>query len=98
LPKQSPILTRKKGLKQKEDALAGSRDIIAEWVNEDPKSPRKKMRALYAQKGIFRVMVIPGKESEGAKFRDYFDYEEPVSKAPSHRILAMRRGEKGGFF
>ncbi len=85
-----------KGVETKEDALAGSRDIIAEWVNEDPKA-REKMRALYAQKGIFRVMVIPGKESEGAKFRDYFDYEEPVSKAPSHRILAMRRGEKEGF-
>jgi len=85
-----------KGVETKEDALAGSRDIIAEWVNEDPKA-REKMRALYAQKGIFRAMVIPGKESEGAKFRDYFDYEKPVSKAPSHRILAMRRGEKEGF-
>jgi len=85
-----------KGVETKEDALAGSRDIIAEWVNEDPKA-REKMRTLYAQKGIFRVMVIPGKELEGAKFRDYFNYEEPVSKAPSHRILAMRRGEKEGF-
>jgi len=85
-----------KGVETKEDALAGSRDIIAEWVNEDPKA-REKMRTLYAQKGIFRVMVIPGKESEAVKFRDYFDYEEPVSKAPSHRILAMRRGEKEGF-
>jgi len=85
-----------KGVETKEDALAGSRDIIAEWVNEDPKA-REKMRAFYAQKGIFRAMVIPGKESEAAKFRDYFDYKEPVSKAPSHRILAMRRGEKEGF-
>jgi len=85
-----------KGVETKEDALAGSRDIIAEWVNEDPKA-REKMRTLYVQKGLFRVTVIPGKESEGAKFRDYFDYEEPVSKAPSHRILAMRRGEKEGF-
>jgi len=63
-----------KGVETKEDALAGSRDIIAEWVNEDPKA-REKMRTLYVQKGIFRVMVIPGKESVGAKFRDYFDYE-----------------------
>lgn len=85
-----------KGVETKEDALAGSRDIIAECVNEDPKA-REKMRTLYAQKGIFRVTVIPGKELEGTKFRDYFDYEEPVSKAPSHRILAMRRGEKEGF-
>jgi len=89
-------IDQEKGVETKEDALAGSRDIIAEWVNEDPKA-REKMRALYAQKGIFRAMVIPGKESEGAKFRDYFDYEKPVSKAPSHRILAMRRGEKEGF-
>jgi len=85
-----------KGVETKEDALAGSRDIIAEWVNEDLKA-REKMRTLYAQKGIFRAMVIPGKESEGAKFRDYFNYEELVVKAPSHRILAMRRGEKEGF-
>ena len=79
-----------------EDALAGSRDIIAEWVNED-QGAREKMRALYAQKGVFLSKVIPGREEEGAKFRDYFDWEEPVSKAPSHRILAMRRGEKEGF-
>ena len=55
------------------------------------------MRTLYAQKGIFRSRVIPDKEAEGAKFRDYFDWEEPVPKAPSHRVLAMRRGEKEGF-
>ncbi|MBC8177529.1 MAG: RNA-binding transcriptional accessory protein [Desulfobacteraceae bacterium] len=79
-----------------EDALAGSRDIIAEWVNED-QGARERMRALYAQKGVFRSRVIPGKEEEGAKFRDYFDWEEPVRKAPSHRVLAMRRGEKEGF-
>jgi len=79
-----------------EDALAGSRDIIAEWVNED-QGARERMRALYAQKGVFRSRVIPGKEAEGAKFRDYFDWEEPVPKAPSHRVLAMRRGEKEGF-
>ena len=85
-----------KGVETKEDALAGSRDIIAEWVSEDLEA-REKMRTLYAQKGLFRVRVIPGKESEGTKFRDYFDWEEPVSKTPSHRVLAMRRGEKEGF-
>ncbi|TET82584.1 MAG: RNA-binding transcriptional accessory protein, partial [Desulfobacteraceae bacterium] len=85
-----------KGVETAEDALAGSRDIIAEWVNED-QVPRERMRALYAQKGVFRSRVIPGKEAEGAKFRDYFDWEEPVPKAPSHRVLAMRRGEKEGF-
>jgi len=85
-----------KGVETAEDALAGSRDIIAEWANEDQVA-RERMRALYAQKGIFRSRVIPDKETEGAKFRDYFEWEEPVPKAPSHRILAMRRGEKEGF-
>jgi uncharacterized protein len=85
-----------KGVETAEDALAGSRDIIAEWVNED-QGARERIRALYAQKGVFLSKVIPGKEEEGAKFRDYFDWEEPVRKAPSHRVLAMRRGEKEGF-
>jgi len=84
-----------KGVETVEDAIAGSRDIIAEWVNED-QGAREKMRALYAHKGVFSSRVIPGKEAEGAKFKDYFDWEEPVAKAPSHRILAMRRGEKEG--
>jgi uncharacterized protein len=85
-----------KGVETAEDALAGSRDIIAEWVNEDQRA-RERMRVLYARKGVFRSRVIPGKEAAGVKFRDYFDWEEPVSEAPSHRILAMRRGEKEDF-
>jgi len=85
-----------KGVETAEAALAGSRDIIAEWVNED-QGARERMRALFAQKGTFQSKAIPGKEAEGAKFRDYFDWEEPVPKAPSHRVLAMRRGEKEGF-
>ncbi|UCE81951.1 MAG: RNA-binding transcriptional accessory protein [Deltaproteobacteria bacterium] len=84
-----------KGVQTIEDALAGARDIIAEWVNEDQVA-RAKMRAFYAEKGIFQTRVVPGKETEGNKYRDYFDWQEPVSKAPSHRILAMRRGEKEG--
>jgi len=96
LTEAAAYIDPEEGVETEEDALAGSRDIIAEWVNED-REAREKMRALYAQKGIFRVKVIPGKESESAKFRDYFDWEEPVSKAPSHRVLAMRRGEKEGF-
>jgi uncharacterized protein len=78
-----------------EDALAGGRDIIAELVNENQVA-REKMRALYAAKGIFHARVVSGKEAEGNKYRDYFDWQEPASKAPSHRILAMRRGEKEG--
>jgi uncharacterized protein len=84
-----------KGVETIEDGLAGARDIIAELVNEDQVA-RAKMRTLYAEKGIFQARVISGKEGEGNKYRDYFDWQEPVSKAPSHRILAMRRGEKEG--
>ena len=85
-----------KGVNTVEDALAGARDIIAELVNEDQVA-RAKMRALYAEKGILQARVVPGKETEGNKYRDYFDWQEPLAKAPSHRILAMRRGEKEGF-
>jgi uncharacterized protein len=84
-----------KGVSSAEEALAGARDIIAEWVNEDQEA-RGKMRSLYAEKGVFVTKVISGKEVEGAKYRDYFTWEEGVTKAPSHRILACRRGEKEG--
>jgi uncharacterized protein len=85
-----------KGIASAEEALAGSRDIIAEWVNED-KNARAKIRELFFSKGVFRTKIIIGKEEEGIKYKDYYDWEEPVTKAPSHRILAMRRGEKEGF-
>ncbi|MGD8916409.1 MAG: Tex family protein [Syntrophobacterales bacterium] len=84
-----------KGVETIEDGLAGARDIIAELVNEDQVA-RAKMRSFYAEKGIFQARVVSGKEDEGHKYRDYFDWQEPLSKAPSHRILAMRRGEKEG--
>jgi len=92
LREASAYIDFEKGVETAEDALARSRDIIAEWVNEDQVA-REKMRTLYSQKGVLRAKVIQGKEAEGSKFRDYFDWEEPVSKAPSHRILAIRRGE-----
>lgn len=76
-----------------EEALQGARDIIAEWVNEDAEM-RAKMRKLFLEKGIFKSKVIPGKEQEGIKYKDYFEWEEPVASTPSHRLLAMRRGEK----
>jgi uncharacterized protein len=81
-----------KGVETAEDALAGARDIIAEWVNENQEA-RAKMRDLFAAKGVFKSKVIADKEAEGAKYRDYFEWEEPVATAPSHRVLAMRRGE-----
>ena len=76
-----------------EDALAGARDIIAEWINEDPQA-RAQVRDLYASHSTLRTRVTTGKEQEGSKYRDYFEWEEPLAKAPSHRVLAMRRGEK----
>ena len=85
-----------KGVDSAEDALAGARDIIAEWVNED-QTARAKMRDFYTLKAVFKSKVIPEKEAEGIKYKDYFDLEEPVNTAPSHRILAMRRGENEGF-
>ncbi len=79
-----------------DDALAGARDIMAEWISEDQQA-RVRLRELYASKGVFKTRVLTGKEEAGSKFRDYFDWEEPVAKAPSHRVLAMRRGEKEEF-
>lgn len=85
-----------KGVNSAEEGLAGARDIIAEWVNED-ETARARMRDLYSSKAVFKSKAIPEKEAEGIKYKDYFDWEEPVNAAPSHRILAMRRGEKEGF-
>src|SRR5690606_17275220 len=76
-----------------EDALQGARDIIAEWINEDAEL-RKKMRNLFIEEGKFTSKVLPGKEQEAMKYKDYFDWSEPIKTAPSHRVLAMRRGEK----
>lgn len=82
-----------KAVETVEDALAGARDIIAERVNED-QQVRTKLRQLYFSRGIIHSRVSHGKEATGAKYRDYFDWQEPALTAPSHRILAMRRGEK----
>ena len=76
--------------------LAGARDILAERINDDA-SARAQLRSLYLGKGVIKSTVISGKEEEGAKFKDYFDWSEPAATAPSHRILAMRRGETEGF-
>ncbi len=75
------------------DALSGARDIIAEWVSED-KVARREIRRLFWSQGTFSSSVVSGKREEAAKYRDYFEWEEPVRKVPSHRALAMLRGEK----
>ncbi|GET33735.1 RNA-binding transcriptional accessory protein [Prolixibacter bellariivorans] len=79
-----------------EDALAGARDIIAEWVNENP-AARNIVRNIFARDGVIRSRLVKGKAEDGIKYRDYFEWEEPLKRCPSHRMLAMRRGEKEGF-
>jgi uncharacterized protein len=86
-------IDEEKGVNSIEEALAGARDIIAEHISENAEV-RTRMRALFLEKGTFQSKVIAGKEEAGIKYKDYFDWTEPVKSAPSHRILAMRRGEK----
>jgi uncharacterized protein len=88
-----PFVDPEKELPTIDDALLGARHIIAEWINEDEVA-RSRLRALFQQKAVMTSTVIPGKEAQGVKFKDYFDWKEAVSQAPSHRILAMRRGEQ----
>ncbi len=90
------FIDAEKGVKDAAEALAGARDIIAERVAEDAPA-RARLREMFFAKGEFHSKVITGKESEGAKFKDYFDWKEAATKAPSHRVLAMRRGESEGF-
>ena len=78
-----------------EEALAGACDIIAEWINED-EDARKKLRYLFDREAVIYSKVVKGKETEGIKFNDYYDWSEPLRKCPSHRLLAMRRGEEEG--
>jgi protein Tex len=84
-----------KGVASLEEALDGARDIIAEWVSENPDT-RKNVREIFWSEGAVESRVLKGKEAEGQKFKDYFEWTEPISKTPSHRLLAMRRGEKEG--
>ena len=77
-------------------ALKGARDIIAEWVNEDANA-RKLIRNIFSHDAIITSKVVKGKELEGEKYADYFDFSAPLSQCPSHRLLAIRRGESEGF-
>ncbi len=79
-----------------EAALAGARDIIAEIVNEDQQT-RTAIRNLFFSRAVVHSRVVSGQETAGTKYRDYFDWQEPAAAAPSHRVLAMRRGEKEDF-
>lgn len=79
-----------------EDALKGARDIIAEWINES-ESARNAVRNVFSSKATIFSRVVKGKEVEGDKYADYFNFSEPLKRCSSHRLLAMRRGESEGF-
>ncbi|MBI3868999.1 MAG: RNA-binding transcriptional accessory protein [Verrucomicrobia bacterium] len=85
-----------KGVANAEAALAGARDILAERVSDDAEA-RARLRGLFASEGVVRSRVLAGKQETGAKFKDYFEWSEPLKSVPSHRMLAMRRGEEEGF-
>lgn len=89
-------VSEEKEVKNIMEALQGARDIIAEIVSENAES-RAQLRNLFQRKAIIKSRVIRGKEEEGEKFKDYFEWEEPLAQCPSHRMLAMRRGEKEDF-
>lgn len=91
----SAYIDSEKGVGNVEDALAGARDIIAEMINEDAET-RTKMRKYFEQKATFKAVVAKGKETEAIKYKDYFEWEESAKNAPSHRVLAMLRGEEEG--
>ena len=85
-----------KGVSNLEEALAGARDIIAEIINEDAEA-RTKMRKYFEQKATYKSTLAKGKEAEAIKYKDYFEWEESAKSAPSHRVLAMLRGEEEGY-
>ncbi|MDI6797493.1 MAG: Tex family protein, partial [Desulfatibacillaceae bacterium] len=89
------FVDEEKGVADIRQALAGARDIIAERIAEDADA-RAALRDFFFAKASFSCSVIEGKEQDGAKFADYFDWAEPIFTCPSHRVLAMRRGEKEG--
>lgn len=82
-------------VKNEEQALQGARDIIAEWVNEHEEA-RNSVRNSFERTAVISAKVIKGKEEEGAKYQDYFDFSEPLKRTTSHRLLALRRGEAEG--
>ena len=87
------FIDEERGVATIDEALEGARHIIAETINED-ETARSRLRKLFAEKAVIHSAVVENKEREGAKFKDYFDWHEPAAAAPSHRILAMRRGER----
>lgn len=95
-PLQQQVRNFVKGeVKDEEEALKGARDIIAEQVSEDEQA-RNRLRNQFARQAVISVKVVKGKEEEADKYRNYFDFSEPLKRCFSHRLLAMRRGEAEG--
>jgi len=92
----SKFINEEKGVKSEEEAISGACDIIAEWINEH-QFTRKRLRNLFEKEAIITSKIIKGKETDGANYKNYFDCSERLMKAPSHRVLAMFRGETEGF-
>ena len=84
-----------KGVNDVEEALQGAKDIMAEWVSENING-RNRIRKIYHISGDINASVVKGKEEEGKTYQQYFDFSEPIAKAPSHRILALFRAEEEG--
>src|SRR4051812_34609509 len=85
-------ISDEKAVKSTAEALDGARDIVAEWINENAEA-RESIRNLFKQSATIKSKVLKGKEEQGEKFKDYFDWEERLMGCPSHRLLAIRRGE-----
>lgn len=96
LQEAESYISAQKGVANQEEALAGARDIIAEMVSENAEA-RTKMRQHFMQKATYKTVMVKGKEEAGIKYKDYFEWEENAKTAPSHRVLAMLRGEEEGF-
>lgn len=96
LAEAKAYVSTEKGVADVQAALAGARDIIAERVSDDARA-RAQLRELYWKEAVVKSKVISDKQEAGAKFKDYFDWNEPLAKIPSHRMLAIRRGETEGF-
>lgn len=94
--KAEAFIDESKAVNSVDEALAGARDIIAEWVNES-KSSRERVRNLFTREAVISSKPVKGKELEGIHYQNYYDIQEPILRAPSHRILAMFRGEEEGF-
>lgn len=94
--KAHEFISKDKEVNSEEEALAGARDIIAEWINENQQS-RQRIRNQFERSGEIYSRPVKGKELEGIKYETYYDWSESLMKAPSHRLLAMFRGENEGF-